>query len=36
MTPIIVPEGDMIRPIRRENLFPVDLTGKWLPRLTIE
>lgn len=36
MTPIIVLEGDMIRPIRRENLFPVDLTRKWLPRLTIE
>jgi hypothetical protein len=36
MTPIIVPEGDMTRPIKRENLFQVDLTRKWLPRLTVE
>ncbi|MGH8727513.1 MAG: hypothetical protein ACREV9_05040 [Burkholderiales bacterium] len=36
MTPIIVPEGDMTRPIKRENLYKVNLTGRWLPRLTIE
>lgn len=36
MTPIIVPEGDMTRPIRRENLFPVDLSHNWLRRLTID
>lgn len=36
MTPIIVPQGDMTRPIKRENLYKVDLTGRWLPRLTIE
>jgi hypothetical protein len=36
MTPIIVPEGDMTRPIKRENLFTSDPSGHWLPRLVIE
>ncbi len=36
MTPIIVPEGDMTRPIKRANLFVSDPSGHWLPRLTIE
>jgi hypothetical protein len=36
MTPIIVPEGDMTRPIKRENLFTSDPTGHWLPKLVIE
>jgi hypothetical protein len=36
MTPIIVPEGDMTRPIKRENLFVSDPTGHWLPKLVIE
>lgn len=36
MTPIIVPEGDMTRPIKREALFASDPAGHWLPRLVIE
>jgi hypothetical protein len=36
MTPIIVPEGDMTRPIKRENLFTSDPSGHWLPKLVIE
>ena len=36
MTPIIVPEGDMTRPIKREGLFVSDPSGHWLPRLVIE
>jgi hypothetical protein len=36
MTPIIVPEGDMTRPIKREGLFVSDPSGHWLPKLVIE
>ncbi|MEY4728882.1 MAG: hypothetical protein RL020_40 [Pseudomonadota bacterium] len=36
MTPIIVPEGNTTRPIKRENLFTSDPTGHWLPKLVIE
>ncbi len=36
MTPIIVPEGDMTRPIKRENLFTSEPSGHWLPKLVIE
>jgi hypothetical protein len=36
MTPIIVPEGDMTRPIKREGLFVSDPSGQWLPKLVIE
>ncbi|MGB8338699.1 MAG: hypothetical protein WCD07_10625 [Burkholderiales bacterium] len=36
MTPIIVPEGDMTRPIKRQELFVSDPSGHWLPKLVIE
>jgi hypothetical protein len=36
MTPIVVPEGDRRRPIRREHLLPADPRGHWLPELVIE
>lgn len=36
MEPIIAPDGYQARPIKREDLFAVDTSGKWLPRLTID
>lgn len=36
MGPIVAPEGKQARPIKREDLFMVDTSGKWLPQLTIE
>jgi len=36
MGPIVAPEGKQARPIKREDLFAVDTSGKWLPRLTID
>lgn len=36
MTPIIAPDGYQARPIKRADLFAVDTSGKWLPRLTID
>lgn len=36
MEPIVAPDGYQARPIRREDLFAVDTSGKWLPRLTID
>lgn len=36
MDPIVAPDGYQARPIRAADLYTVDLSGKWLPRLTIE
>lgn len=36
MDPIVAPDGYQARPIKRADLFVVDTSGKWLPRLTIE
>ena len=36
MDPIIVPEGDMRRPIRKEHLLKAHEGSHWLPRLSIE
>lgn len=36
MDPIVAPDGYQARPIKPADLYAVDLSGKWLPRLTIE